>query len=135
VIDRCNLTVLLLPDQADTAEFLAAQGVRIVASLPCYTRENVDQQRGRGVFAGSLEALRRLNALGYGQPGSRLGLDLVYNPLGASLPPDQRALEARYEERELFNGSTASSRSRTCRSGASPTRSRAKDARPSTSRC
>ena len=104
VIDRCNLTVLLLPDQADTAEFLAAHQVRIVASLPCYTRENVDQQRGRGVFAGSLEALRRLNALGYGQPGSPLGLDLVYNPLGASLPPDQGTLEVRYraELRELF---------------------------------
>jgi len=104
VIDRCNLTVLLLPDQADTAEFLAAHEVRIVASLPCYTRENVDQQRGRGVFAGSIQALRRLNQLGYGQPGSRLGLDLVYNPLGASLPPDQAALEIRYraELRELF---------------------------------
>jgi radical SAM/Cys-rich protein len=104
VIDRCNLTVLLLPEQADTAEFLAAHQVRIVASLPCYTRENVDQQRGRGVFAGSLEALRRLNRLGYGQPGSRLGLDLVYNPLGASLPPVQSVLEESYrkELRELF---------------------------------
>jgi len=104
VIDRCNLTVLLLPDQSGTAEFLAAHRVRIVASLPCYTRENVDQQRGRGVFAGSLEALGRLNALGYGLPGSPLGLDLVYNPLGASLPPDQSALEIRYraELRELF---------------------------------
>ena len=104
VIDRCNLTVLLLPDQADTAEFLAAHQVRIVASLPCYTRENVDQQRGRGVFAGSLEALRRLNQLGYGLPGSPLGLDLVYNPQGASLPPDQSALEVRYraELRGLF---------------------------------
>jgi radical SAM/Cys-rich protein len=104
VIDRCNLTVLLLPEQADTAEFLAAHEVRIVASLPCYTQENVDQQRGRGVFAGSLEALRRLNRLGYGLPGSPLGLDLVYNPLGASLPPDQSELEARYraELRGLF---------------------------------
>lgn len=104
VIDRCNLTVLLLPEQADTAEFLAAHGVRIVASLPCYTQENVDSQRGRGVFAGSLAALRRLNALGYGAPGSPLGLDLVYNPLGASLPPDQGELEQRYraELRERF---------------------------------
>ena len=104
VIDRCNLTVLLLPDQSDTAEFLAAHEVRIVASLPCYTRENVDRQRGRGVFAGSLTALRRLNQLGYGLPGSPLGLDLVYNPLGASLPPEQSELEARYraELRELF---------------------------------
>jgi radical SAM/Cys-rich protein len=104
VIDRCNLTVLLLPEQADTAEFLAAHEVRIVASLPCYTQENVDQQRGRGVFAGSLEALWRLNRLGYGLPGSPLGLDLVYNPLGASLPPDQSELETRYraELRGLF---------------------------------
>ncbi|HEY8154738.1 MAG TPA: arsenosugar biosynthesis radical SAM (seleno)protein ArsS [Myxococcota bacterium] len=104
VIDRCNLTVLRLPGQADTAEFLAAHEVRIVASLPCYTRENVDQQRGRGVFEDSIQALRTLNRLGYGQPGSKLGLDLVYNPLGASLPPDQGGLEARYraELRELF---------------------------------
>ncbi len=104
VIDRCNLTVLLLPDQSDTAEFLAEQGVRIVASLPCYSRENVDAQRGRGVFAGSIQALHRLNALGYGHPGSPLGLDLVYNPQGASLPPDQAGLEIRYraELRELF---------------------------------
>jgi radical SAM/Cys-rich protein len=104
VIDRCNLTVLLLPEQRDTAEFLARHGVRVVASLPCYTRENVEQQRGRGVFAQSIEALRRLAALGYGKPGSPLGLDLVYNPLGASLPPDQATLEARYrgELRELF---------------------------------
>ena len=104
VIDRCNLTVLLLPEQADTAEFLAAHRVRIVASLPCYTRENVDRQRGRGVFAGSLEALRRLNRLGYGMPGSPLGLDLVYNPLGASLPPAQSGLEDTYrkELRDLF---------------------------------
>jgi radical SAM/Cys-rich protein len=104
VIDRCNLTVLLLPEQADTAEFLAAHQVRIVASLPCYTRENVDAQRGRGVFAGSLSALRRLNQLGYGLPGSPLGLDLVYNPLGASLPPAQSALEQTYRQelRELF---------------------------------
>jgi radical SAM/Cys-rich protein len=104
VIDRCNLTVLRLPEQSDTAEFLAAHEVRIVASLPCYTRENVDQQRGRGVFEDSLHALHVLNSLGYGQPGSKLGLDLVYNPLGASLPPDQGALEVRYraELRELF---------------------------------
>jgi radical SAM/Cys-rich protein len=104
VIDRCNLTVLFEPGQADTARFLADHGVRIVASLPCYTRENVDQQRGRGVFGKSIEALRLLNGLGYGRVGSPLGLDLVYNPLGASLPPEQSALEARYrsELRELF---------------------------------
>ncbi len=104
VIDRCNLTVLLLPEQSDTPEFLARHGVRIIASLPCYTPENVEQQRGRGVFAQSIEALHRLGSLGYGRPGSPLGLDLVYNPQGANLPPDQDVLEARYrtELREAF---------------------------------
>jgi radical SAM/Cys-rich protein len=104
VIDRCNLTVLDLPGQEDTAAFLAGHAVRIVASLPCYTRENVDRQRGRGVFARSIAALQRLNALGYGRPGSGLELDLVYNPLGPSLPPPEAELEARYraELRELF---------------------------------
>ncbi len=104
VIDRCNLTVLLRPGQEQTAEFLARHEVRIVASLPCYTRENVDAQRGRGVFGASIEALSRLNRLGYGQPGSPLGLDLIYNPQGPSLPPPQAELEARYrsELRELF---------------------------------
>jgi radical SAM/Cys-rich protein len=96
VIDRCNLTVLELPGQEDTAEFLAAHGVRVVASLPCYGAENVDAQRGRGVFARSIAALRRLGALGYGDPGSGLELDLVYNPQGSSLPPPQAELEARY---------------------------------------
>ena len=100
VIDRCNLTVLALPGQEDTAAFLAEHGVRVVASLPCYTPENVDRQRGRGVFERSIEGLRRLNALGYGRPGSPLELDLVYNPLGPSLPPPQAELEARYR-REL----------------------------------
>jgi radical SAM/Cys-rich protein len=98
VIDRCNLTVLFEPGQEDTAEFLAAHGVRVVASLPCYTEENVDAQRGRGVFERSLAALARLNQLGYGRPESPLVLDLVYNPLGASLPPPQASLEARYRE-------------------------------------
>ena len=104
VIDRCNLTVLHLPGQEDTADFLAEHRVEIVASLPCYSRENVEKQRGRGVFGGSIDALRRLNALGYGKEGSHLVLDLVYNPLGASLPPDQRDLEVRYRQelRELF---------------------------------
>jgi radical SAM/Cys-rich protein len=97
VIDRCNLTVLSEPGQEDTAEFLAAQGVDVIASLPCYTKENVERQRGRGVFARSIEALRRLNALGYGQPRSALVLDLVYNPLGPSLPPAQDELERRYK--------------------------------------
>ncbi len=104
VIDRCNLTVLFEPGQEDTAAFLAEHGVRVVASLPCYTPENVDAQRGRGVFGRSIEALRLLNGLGYGAPGSPLELDLVYNPLGASLPPPQAELDARYrrELRELF---------------------------------
>ncbi len=104
VIDRCNLTVLFEPGQQDTAAFLARHGVAVVASLPCYTRENVDAQRGRGVFARSIEALRLLNDLGYGAADSPLRLDLVYNPLGASLPPSQAELEARYREelRELF---------------------------------
>jgi len=97
VLDRCNLTVLLLPGQQQTAAFLADHGVEIVASLPCYTQENVDAQRGRGVFADSIEALRRLNALGYAQEGRGLRLDLVYNPLDASLPGSQDALERAYK--------------------------------------
>jgi radical SAM/Cys-rich protein len=96
VIDRCNLTVLLQPGQEETAAFLAAEGVEVFASLPCYGPENVDRQRGRGVFARSLEALRRLNRLGYGLPGSPLSLHLVYNPVGDALPPAQAELEARY---------------------------------------
>lgn len=105
VIDRCNLTILGEPGYEDLPEFMATLGVDVVASLPCYTKDNVDQQRGRGVFNGSIEALRRLNALGYGRPGSSLRLDLVYNPLGASLPPPEAALEADYrrELRELFD--------------------------------
>jgi radical SAM/Cys-rich protein len=104
VIDRCNLTVLFQPGQEDTADFLAANRVKVVASLPCYTKENVDQQRGRHVFDRSIEALRWLNRLGYGRPGSDLALDLVYNPLGASLPPPQAQLAADYkrELRDLF---------------------------------
>ena len=98
VIDRCNLTVLHEPGQEDTAEFLAEHGVRVVASLPCYTAENVEAQRGRGVFGRSIAALEMLNALGYAAPGSGRVLDLVYNPLGASLPPPQPELEARYQE-------------------------------------
>ena len=98
VIDRCNLTVLFEPGQADTAQFLADQGVEIVASLPCYTKDNVEKQRGRGVFGQSIEALQMLNKLGYAQPGTGLTLDLVYNPLGASLPPAQAKLESDYHE-------------------------------------
>jgi radical SAM/Cys-rich protein len=100
VIDRCNLTVLEEPGQEDLAAFLAGERVRIVASLPCYLEENVDRQRGRGAYARSIRALRALNALGYGDGESGLVLDLVYNPLGPSLPPPQAALERDYK-REL----------------------------------
>jgi radical SAM/Cys-rich protein len=98
VIDRCNLTVLLEAGQEDLADFLAAHGVEIVASLPCYGPENVNAQRGPGVFEKSIEALRVLNGLGYGAPGSVLRLDLVYNPVGAHLPPPQAQLEADYRD-------------------------------------
>lgn len=97
VIDRCNLTVLFEPGMEDLPEFLAGHQVEIIASLPCYTAENVDKQRGRGVFDKSLHALRALNQLGYGMPGSCLILNLVYNPLGASVPPPQEKLEADYK--------------------------------------
>ena len=100
VIDRCNLTILSEPGQDDLAGFLAGQGVEITASLPCYSPANVDRQRGDGVFERSIAALRRLNALGYGQPGSGRVLNLVYNPQGAVLPPPQAALEQDYK-REL----------------------------------
>lgn len=100
VIDRCNLTILEEPGHEDLAPFLAAERVEIVASLPCYTADNVDQQRGRGTYDASIEALLRLNALGYGRPGSSLRLDLVYNPLGPTLPPPQKRLELDYK-REL----------------------------------
>ena len=99
VIDRCNLTVFFEAGQEDTAEFLADQGVEIVASLPCYTPENLEAQRGRGAFAASIEALGRLNALGYGRGDPARVLDLVYNPLGAQLPPGQAELEAEYRVR------------------------------------
>jgi radical SAM/Cys-rich protein len=96
VIDRCNLTILSEPDQHDLAAFLAAQGVTVVASLPCYLEQNVDRQRGVGVFARSIDGLRQLNALGYGGPGSGLELNLVFNPQGPVLPPPQPPLEADY---------------------------------------
>jgi radical SAM/Cys-rich protein len=96
VMDRCNLTVLEQPGQEDTAEFLAGHGAEIVASLPCYLEENVDAQRGKGVFDASLRSLKKLNALGYGKAGSGLALNLVYNPQGPSLPPPQEKLEADY---------------------------------------
>jgi radical SAM/Cys-rich protein len=97
VIDRCNLTVLSEPGQEDLAAFLAAREVAVVASLPCYTAELVDRQRGDGVYERSITGIRALNALGYGREGSGLTLDLVYNPQGASLPPAQGQLEADYK--------------------------------------
>lgn len=100
VIDRCNLTVLLLPSQADLAEFLAAHQVRVIASLPYHRPAQTDAQRGEGVFEKSIAAIRKLNALGYGDGSSGLELDLVYNPVGAFLPPRQQAIEAQFR-REL----------------------------------
>ncbi len=98
VMDRCNLTILEEPGYEDLADFLAAQQVEVVASLPCYLEENVDAQRGKGVFEKSIRALRRLNGLGYGDRQSGLGLSLVYNPPGPSLPPSQPELEADYRK-------------------------------------
>lgn len=101
VIDRCNLTILFEPGQEDLADFLAREQVEVVASLPCYEQANVDRQRGQGVFEKSIAALQTLNALGYGQPDSGLTLNLVYNPQGPVLPPDQIKLQAAYQH-ELF---------------------------------
>lgn len=97
VIDRCNLTILREPGQETLAEFLATEAVEITASLPCYLEDNVDQQRGNGVFRASIDGLLRLNTLGYGVAGSGLTLNLVYNPQGPTLPPEQTALEAAYK--------------------------------------
>ena len=98
VIDRCNLTILEEPDQSDLAQFLASHRVEVVASLPCYLEENVDRQRGDGVFEASIRGLRRLNTLGYAHPDSGLVLNLVYNPQGPSLPPAEAALEDDYRK-------------------------------------
>jgi len=98
VIDRCNLVILLQPGYQDLAKFLADRQVQIVASLPCYLEDNVDQQRGKGSFNASITALQRLNSLGYGHQDSGLELNLAYNPQGASLPPDQQTLEQAYRE-------------------------------------
>ncbi|MGH6609990.1 MAG: arsenosugar biosynthesis radical SAM (seleno)protein ArsS [Burkholderiaceae bacterium] len=96
-IDRCNLTILEEPGQETLADFLASEGVHVVASLPCYSQNNVDKQRGAGVFDKSIRGLQKLNALGYGTEDSALTLDLVYNPQGPSLPPPQAKLEADYK--------------------------------------
>jgi radical SAM/Cys-rich protein len=100
VIVRTNLTVLLEPGMEGLPAFFAAHDVELLASLPCYTRENVDTQRGNGVYSQCMQALRLLNGLGYGMEGERLSLNLVYNPLGAFLPGEQAGLEADYH-REL----------------------------------
>ena len=104
VIDRCNLTVLFEKGQEETAYFLKAHQVKVVASLPCYSKKNVDAQRGSGVFDKSISALKWLNELGYGKNASELTLDLAYNPLGVFLPPSQEKLELDYKKelRELF---------------------------------
>jgi radical SAM/Cys-rich protein len=97
VMDRCNLTVIFEPEKDYLPEFFKANRVEVVASLPCYTEENVDAQRGDGAFELSIRALQRLNALGYGDPATGLELHLVYNPLGAYLPPPQDRLERDYK--------------------------------------
>jgi radical SAM/Cys-rich protein len=96
VMDRCNLTILQQPGQEDLGEFLVENRVEVVASMPCYLADNVERQRGKGVFDGSIRGLRQLNALGYGRDPA-LTLNLVYNPQGPALPPAQAALEADYK--------------------------------------
>ena len=98
VMDRCNLSVLLLPSQADLAKFLAHHQVEVIASLPSYRAGQTDAQRGDGIFEKSIEALRLLNRFGYGRPDSGLVLNLVYNPVGAFLPPKQEAIEAQFKK-------------------------------------
>jgi len=105
VIDRCNLTILNEPGQEDLADFLAVNEVEVTASLPCYLQENVDAQRGKGVFDSSISALQALNERGYGKAASGRTLNLVYNPQGAVLPPPQCGLENDYKKllKEKFN--------------------------------
>ncbi len=98
IIDRCNLTVLYEPNQEDTAQFLADHKVVITASMPCYLEENVNNQRGDNVYEKSISALKQLNALGYGKEGTELVLNLVFNPSGMGLPPEQASLEADYKQ-------------------------------------
>ena len=97
VMVRCNLTVIFEPGREDLPSFYKSNQIELVCSLPCYLEDNVDEQRGKGVYQKSIEALQVLNGVGYGQDGSGLQLDLVYNPVGASLPPDQDELEADYK--------------------------------------
>ena len=97
VMDRCNLTVIFEPGKDYLPEFFRKNRVELVCSLPCYTEENVDQQRGKGTFDLSIRALQELNSLGYGVAGTGLILNLVYNPMGANLPPPQEVLERDYK--------------------------------------
>ena len=105
VMDRCNLTVIFEPGKDYLPEFFRRHGVELVCSLPCYSIENVDKQRGKGTFDGSIRALQIFNELGYGKPGSGLTMNLVYNPVGPHLPPPQEKLEQDYKRilREQFN--------------------------------
>jgi radical SAM/Cys-rich protein len=98
VMDRCNPTILVEPGYEDMAEFLAEQRTEVIASLPCYLEDNVDTQRGKGVFVASIAALQKLNYLGYGKPDSGLILNLVFNPQGIALPPPQAQLEQAYRQ-------------------------------------
>lgn len=102
VIDRCNLTILGEPGMEDLANFLAEYKVEVIASLPCYELENVDKQRGEGVFEKSIAGLKQLNKVGYGYANSELSLNLVFNPQGPVLPPAQDELESAYKK-ELLN--------------------------------
>lgn len=99
VMDRCNLTVIFEPGKEYLPEFFKRHRIELICSLPCYSEENVDRQRGKGTFEASVRALKLLNGLGYGEPGSGLVLNLVYNPAGAFLPPPQEALEREYKKR------------------------------------
>ncbi|MDG1161867.1 MAG: arsenosugar biosynthesis radical SAM protein ArsS, partial [Burkholderiales bacterium] len=98
IIDRCNLTILSEPGQEDLTQFLSKHRVIVTASLPCYSEENVNSQRGDGVFERSIDGLRQLNGAGYGKGNPDLQLHLVYNPIGASLPPPQKTLEKEYKQ-------------------------------------
>src|SRR5262249_30142651 len=97
VMDRCNLTILEVTGQDDLAQFLAAEQVEIIGSLPCYLKNSADAQRGKGVFEASIRGLKKLNEVGYGRAETGLVLNLVYNPQGSSLPPPQRELEEDYK--------------------------------------
>ena len=99
IIDRCNLTILNLEGYEDLAEFLQQHKVEIVASLPCYSKDNVDEQRGKGVFDESISGLQKLNSLGYGKKDSALIINLMYNPTGNFLPPSQTQLEQDYKHK------------------------------------